>query len=85
MILDQCTPTAQWLFVKIQPMLENGNPYGYIHYFESEIGEMFRTSQPTISKALHELRYHGIMRKSKAGYWYCPPMIAEVMGRLRRD
>lgn len=84
LMLIDCSPTAQWLFQKIEPVLEQSRPYGYIQHYESEIGEMFRTSQTTVSLALHDLRRHGVMRQSKNGYWYCPGMICEMVERALR-
>lgn len=81
MILVQCSPTAQWLYQRIEPMLWDGSPCGYLNEFENQLADRFKVSQATISVGLSNLRQNGLLRKSITGYWYAPQIISELVKR----
>lgn len=84
MLLVQCQPTSQWLYERMQPILADGSPYGYLNLFDTELAAKFGISRSTVTQALHDLRNHGIMRRSCDGSWYSPHLIASMVRRCVR-
>jgi hypothetical protein len=84
LLLAECSPTAQWVFIKITPLMEKGTPCGYLIRFENEISRDLRVSKGTISYAFRDLRSHGVLRKAPGNYWYCPGLIADMVRRALR-
>lgn len=75
--LRGCQMSARGFFYELAPMLRRGKPYGHIQMSAEDLSLHFKISYQMTRRYIFELKNHKVLKETRDGDLYCPPLIRE--------